>query len=223
MHFLWDYIYISTLNIEDAMRQRTEKAVSFPGAVLTDTFRISEATKYPTESTQFSGNSKRENKENAENLWAIISNPPYSANQGNANENNAHGRYFSHESFGVGVDDRIASTYKSLQDSTNTQALNDSYVRAFRWASDRLQGKGIVSFITNSGWLRSSSGAGIRHSFINEFNDIYVYYLRGNARLHDPKEGGNIFDIQTPVAITFLVQNPESSHRGRIHYISTSK
>ncbi len=213
--------YISTLNIEDAMRQRTYKAISFPGAVLTDTFRISEATKYLTESTQFSGNSKRENKENAENLWAIISNPPYSANQGNANENNAHGRYFSHESAGGGVDNRIASTYKSLQDSTNTQALNDSYVRAFRWASDRLQGKGIVSFITNAGWLRSSSGAGIRRSFINEFNDIYVYDLRGNARLHDSKEGGNIFDIQTPVAITFLVKNPESSHKGQIHYIST--
>ena len=211
--------YISTLNIEDAMKQRTGEAISFPGAVLTDTFRISEAKDKDTlDPSRFSLNNDRENEEEDAKLWAIISNPPYSAKQGNANENNAHSRYFSN---GNGVDDRIAHTYKDLQDSTNTGSLNDSYVRAFRWASDRLQGKGIVSFITNAGWLRGNVGTGIRRSFAREFNDIYVYDLRGNARLHDSKEGGNIFGIQTPVAITFLVKNPESDHKGQIHYIST--
>ena len=205
--------YISTLNIEDAMKQRTGEAKSFPGAVLTDTFRISEA-KGMLDVSLFSKNSDRENEEEDKKIWAIISNPPYSANQGNANENNAHARYDV-------LDKRIFSTYKALQDSTNTQALNDSYVRAFRWASDRLQGKGIVSFITNGGWLRNNTGMGLRRSFAEEFNDIYVYDLRGNARLHNSKEGGSVFDIQTPVAITFLVKNPDSGHKGQIHYVST--
>lgn len=207
--------YISTLNIEDAMRQRTEKPVSFPGAVLTDTFCISKdkVTHKQALGSSFSLNNDRENKEEDSKIWAIISNPPYSANQGNANENNRHARYEV-------VDDRIASTYKTLVNKTNHQA-NDSYVRAFRWASDRVKGKGIVAFITNGGWLRSNTGEGIRRSFAKEFNDIYVYDLRGNANLNDPKEGGSIFDIKTPVAITFLVKNPESDHKGQIHYIST--
>ena len=211
--------YISTLNIEDAMKQRTGEAISFPGAVLTDTFRISEA-KGMLDSSLFSRNSDRENEENDNDIWAIISNPPYSVRQENANENNAHARYFSD---GNGVDDRITSTYKALQDSTNTQALNDSYVRAFRWASDRLQGKGIVSFITNAGWLRKNGGAGIRRSFIKEFSDIYVYDLKGDINLNDATEGGNIFGNQskTSIAITILVKNPESGHMGQIHYIST--
>ena len=205
--------YISTLNVEDAMKQRTGEAISFPGAVLTDTFRISEA-KGMLDASLFSGNSDRENSEEDRKISVIISNPPYSAHQDNANGNNRHVRYEV-------VDNRIDSTYKALQDSTNPLALYDSYVRAFRWASDRLNGKGIVSFITNAGWLRSSVGAGIRRCFINEFNDIYVYDLRGNANLNDSKEGKSIFDIKTPVAITFLVKNPESDHMGCIHYIST--
>ena len=205
--------YISTLNIEDAMRQRTDTAISFPGAVLTDTFRISEA-KGMLDASLFSGNSDRENREEEEKIWAIISNPPYSANQGNANKNNRHSTYTK-------LDEHIRNTYGKMSNTTRNQSLHDSYVRAFRWASDRLGEKGILSLITNSGWLRSGSGAGIRRSFIDEFNDIYVYDLRGNVRLHDPKEGGNIFDIQTPVAITFLVKNPESDHKGQIHYIST--
>lgn len=208
--------YISTLNIEDAMKQRTGEALSFPGAVLTDTFRISEA-KGMLDASLFSTNSDRENKEEEEKIWTIISNPPYSANQGNANENNAHGRYFAD---GNGVDDRIASTYKALQTTNNTSYLNDSYIRAFRWASDRIKDDGVVTFITNAGWMRSASGTGIRRSFAKEFNDIYVYDLRGNAYLNDPKEGGSIFDIKTPVAITFLVKNPKSDHRGQIYYIS---
>ncbi|MBQ1347820.1 MAG: N-6 DNA methylase, partial [Aeriscardovia sp.] len=183
--------YISTLNVEDAMKQRTGEAISFPGAVLTDTFRISEA-KGMLDASLFSGNSDRENSEEDRKISVIISNPPYRVKLGNANENNGHACY-----------------------------EYDSYVRAFWWASNRLKGKGIVAFITNGRWLRSNKGADIRSSFAKEFNDIYVYNLRGNARFHDPKEGGNIFDIQAPVAITFLVKNPESDHKGQIHYIST--
>ena len=101
--------------------------------------------------------------------------------------------------------------------------MNDSYVRAFRWASDRIKDKGIVAFITNAGWLRSSSETGIRRSFAKEFNDTYIYDLRGlrGDRGGTKEEGGNIFGIGTSAAITFPVKNPESDHKGQIHYIST--
>ena len=205
--------YISTLNIEDAMKQRTGEAKSFPGAVLTDTFLISEA-KGMLDSSLFSQNSDRENEEEDRKIWAIISNPPYSENQKDANKNNPHAHYEL-------LDNQITSALKALQEATNTQALNDSYVRAFMWASGRLKDKGVISFITNSGWLRNKTGEGLRRYFISKFNDIYVYDLRGNVNLKDPKEGGNIFDNKTPVAITFLVQNPDSGHTGQIHYAST--
>ena len=206
--------YISTLNIEDAMRQRTDKAVSFPGAVLTDTFRISEA-KDMLDSSLFSGNSDRENGEEDKKISVIISNPPYSANQGNANENNAHIHY------GV-LDKRIDSTYGVKTSRHMKQSIYDSYIRAFRWASDRLNGKGIVSFITNAGWMRNVV-EGVRRDFVEEFNDIYVYDLRGlRGDIGGSKEEGeNIFGIGPSVAITFLVKNPESDHKGQIHYIST--
>lgn len=207
--------YISTLNIEDAMKQRTGEAKSFPGAVLTDTFRISEA-KGMLDASLFSQNSDRENEEEDKKIWAIISNPPYSKDQGNVNKNNRHSRYDA-------LDNKIFSTYKTRQDATDTHALNDSYIRAFRWASDRLKDKGIVAFITNAGWLRTKAGSGIRRSFVEEFSDIYVYDLKGRSRRLRGllTEGENIFGIETPVAITFLVKNPDSGHKGQIHYVST--
>lgn len=204
--------YISTLNIEDAMKQRTGEASAFPGSVLTDTFRISEARNM-LDASLFSDNSERENSEEEKKIAVIISNPPYRNNQKSASNNNPHRKYEA-------LDKRIASTYKSLQDAINNNALNDDYVRAFRWASDRLGKRGVIAFITNSGWLRSVSGKGIRRSFSKEFSDIYVYDLRGKA-YGDSAEGGNIFAIKTPVAITFLVKNPDSGRGGQIHYVSS--
>lgn len=63
----------------------------------------------------------------------------------------------------------------------------------------------------------------IRRCFIKEFNDIYVYNLRGNQRTQGEesrREGGKIFDSgsRATIAITMLVKNPGSDHHGVIHY-----
>ena len=205
--------YISTLNIEDAMKQRTGEAKSFPGAVLTDTFLISEA-KGMLDASLFSQNSDRENEEEDKKIWAIISNPPYNLKQKSTNNNSPHRQYGK-------LDDRIALAYKSLN-STLSADLHDDYVRAFKWASERIDRRGIVAFITNSSWLRNGMD-GLRSRFVEEFSDIYVYDLRGRSkRLRGlSTEGENIFGIETPVAITFLVKNPDSDHKGQIHYVST--
>ena len=93
--------------------------------------------------------------------------------------------------------------------------MYDSYIKAFRWASDRIPQDegGVVAFISNGAWLDSSTGSGIRRCFEEEFTSIYVLNLRGNQRTSGElsrKEGGKIFGSgsRTPIAITFLVKNP---------------
>ena len=91
----------------------------------------------------------------------------------------------------------------------------DSYIRAYRWATDRLSTEegSVIAFITNSGWIDKSSTDGFRASLEKEFDKIYVYNLRGSIRGRSgeaaKREGKNVFDIMTGVAITLLVRYPE--------------
>ena len=110
-------------------------------------------------------------------------------------------------------------------DSTNVTSLYDSYIKAFRWASDKLdKGEGIVAFVTNGSWLDRNASTGFRKSIEKEFSSIYVFNLRGNARTSGElrrKEGGNVFGVgtRTPVSITLLVKNPNSiNEKAKIYY-----
>ena len=56
-----------------------------------------------------------------------------------------------------------------------------------------------------------------------EFNSIYIYHLKGNARtqgIQRQKEKDNVFGegSRAPVAIVFLVKNPKSSDYGKIYF-----
>ena len=108
-------------------------------------------------------------------------------------------------------------------DATLNNSLYDHYIRAFRWASDRIGESGIVCFVSNGGWLTGAAGAGVRRCFTREFNSTYVYNLRGNQRTQGEesrREGGKIFasGSRATIAITMLVKNPESKEHGAIHY-----
>lgn len=121
------------------------------------------------------------------------------------------------------LDARIRHTYTAESDATLNTKLYDHYIRAFRWASDRIGDSGIVCFVTNGGWLTGTSSVGVRRCFVQEFNDIYVYNLRGNQRTQgeeSKREGGKIFGSgsRATIAITVLVRNPASDHHGVIHY-----
>ena len=61
-------------------------------------------------------------------------------------------------------------------------SLYDSYIRAFRWASDRIGDQGVVAFVSNNGWVDGNTADGLRKTFTDEFSDIWVYNLRGNQR-----------------------------------------
>ena len=208
--------YIASINIEHAFHSRIGGAYeSFPGAVLTDTFQMYEEND-PLDVELFIENSERVLRQMDTPIHVLIGNPPWSSGQNNANENNANESYPT-------LDARIAETYVAGTQATNKNSLYDSYIRAFRWASDRIGEKGIVAFVTNGGWLRSDSANGFRTCLTREFSSIYVFDLRGNQRTQGEqsrKEGGKIFGSgsRAPVAITLLVKNPASAERGVIYY-----
>lgn len=208
--------YIMTINIEYAYHERMGGAyVPFEGGVLTDTFQMTEANDTLDERV-FAENSERVRKQNELPIRVIVGNPPYSVGQRSANDNNQNESYPS-------LDARIAATYAAGTDATNKNSLYDSYVRAFRWASDRIGEQGVVCFVSNAGWLRGAAMGGMRKCLVEEFDDIYAFDLRGNQRTQGEesrREGGKVFGSgsRTPVSITLLIKHSGETHSGRIHY-----
>ena len=85
------------------------------------------------------------------------------------------------------------------------------YKRFIRWASDRLADDGIIAFVSNSAFLDSKQDDGFRKVIADEFNELWVINLKGNARTSGERrrqEGGNVFDdkIRVGVAVYFLVR-----------------
>ena len=206
--------YIMTVNIEYAYHSRMGGGYApFEGAVLTDTFQMTEASNTLDEAV-FSENSERVKRQNELPIRVIVGNPPYSVGQSSENDDNKNDGYPS-------LDARISATYVANTDAALKSSLYDSYIRAFRWASDRVAERGVVCFVSNGGWIDGSSSNGFRKCLVEEFNSVYVFNLKGNQNTSDwRREGGKVFDAgaKIGVAITMLVRNPESSEHGAIHY-----
>lgn len=208
--------YIAAVNIETTYRQQIATSAGvdpgyepFPGIVLTDTFQLGETGEGTGTWDVFPINNERATRQKRLDIRVILGNPPYSAGQESANDDNANLRYPK-------LDASIAATYAKRSTATLKNSLYDSYVRAIRWASDRLitspQG-GIVAFVTNGGYIDSNSADGLRLSLTSEFHHLYVFNLRGNQRTAGEvsrKEGGKIFDSgsRNTVAIMLLVKQP---------------
>ena len=214
--------YIAALNIEAVYHDIAVKAAGkqvpyapFEGIVLTDTFQMYENSGHLPFDV-FKDNSERAKRQRTKPIMVVIGNPPYSVGQKSANDNAQNVKYAK-------LDERIAETY-GTKSASSTKALHDSYIKAYRWATDRLGDEGIVAYISNSGWLDGAAMSGLRASFQKEFSDIYVFDLRGNQRTQGEtsrKEGGKIFGSgsRTPIAITILVKaKKKSGEMGTIHY-----
>ncbi len=202
--------YIASINIENAYHDLQGNGNGyrpFEGICLTDSFQLSEDKHHDrTDADVFPQNSKRVNAQRKTPIQVIIGNPPYSVGQKSANDNAQNQHYEE-------LEKRIALTYSAGTTASSRKALYDSYIKAFRWASDRLdkiQG-GIIAFVSNGAWIDSSGMDGMRKCFEREFSSIYVINLRGNQRTSGElsrKEGGKIFGSgsRTPIAITILVK-----------------
>jgi predicted helicase len=213
--------YIAAVNIENAFHDvmKITEFLPFDGICLTDTFQLGETEDgEKLFSEMFPQNSKRVQRQKKAPLKVIIGNPPYSVGQKSANDNAQNQKYEK-------LDSRIEITYAKGSKATSVKALYDSYIKAFRWSTDRL-GKdgGIVCFVSNGAWIDGNGMDSFRKCLEIEFSSIYVFNLRGNQRTSGElsrKEGGKIFGSgsRTPIAITLLVKNPKkSSLKARIHY-----
>lgn len=206
---------IMDINIEQSYHARMGGAYRpFPGALLCDTFQLGEEDNVIDRRT-FLENSDRIEEQVGTDITVIVGNPPYRSGDKD-NTGNQNAKYKT-------LDGRIAETYVANTKASNKNSLYDHYIRAFRWASDRIGDSGIVCFVSNGGWLKGDAAAGVRRCFCEEFNSIYVYNLRGNARGQGEerrKEKDNVFGegTRTTVAITLLVKNPASKERGVIRY-----
>ena len=209
--------YIAAINIEAVFDEINgdEPYQPFEGIVLTDTFESTE-TEDTLDDSFFGTNDQRLKRQQEKPITAIIGNPPYSIGQGSQNDNNQNISYPK-------LDQRLAETYVAKSNAGLTKGLYDSYVKAFRWASDRVTKNGVIGFITNSGYIFSNSADGLRAGLYEEFNHIYIFNLRGAVRGKigeaAKKEGQNIFDIMTGVAITILVKDNSKSHNVYYHDI----
>ncbi len=214
--------YIASINIENVFHDTQGEEAGyrpFNGICLTDTFQLGETEDNGYLVTpKMQQNSDRVKAQKELPIQIIIGNPPYSVGQKSANDN------AQNQSYPV-LEGRISKTYASLTTATLKNSLYDSYIKAFRWASDRLpkDQPGIIGFVTNAGWLDGNAQNGFRKCLEEEFSAIYVFNLRGNQRTSGElsrREGGKIFGSgsRTPIAITILVRNPEHEGRALIKY-----
>lgn len=207
--------YIAAINIEAVFDDINgeEPYAPFEGIVLTDTFESTEQEDTLDDSF-FGTNDERLKRQQEKPITAIIGNPPYSVGQSSQNDDNQNISYPK-------LDKRIADTYVKFSASTSSRSTYDSYIKAFRWASDRLKGQGVIGFVTNGNYLNTNSADGLRAGLYEDFNHLYIFNMRGNAlglgELRK-KEGGNVFGggTRTTVAISILVRDGSDSHE--IHY-----
>lgn len=215
--------YIAAINIEETFHElnKSKEYIPFDGIVLTDTFQLYEDsnehewTKNVNE-LALSQNSERALKQRELPITVCIGNPPYSVGQKSENDNSQNLKYPKLEL-------EIANTYVKNSRAQLNKATYDAYIKAFRWASDRIKDNGIVAYITNGSYIDNKGMDGFRKSLLEEFTSIYVFNLRGNARTSGEqrrKEKDNVFGVgtRTPVAITFLIKNKNKDNDKYIHY-----
>lgn len=216
--------YIASVNIEnayhDAMGEEAGRYTPFSGICLTDTFQLYEDENGDVQQLKFSdafpNNSDRLITQAKTPMQIVIGNPPYSARQTSANDNTQNEHYEN-------LEKRIAETYAAESTATLKNSLYDSYIKAFRWASDRIsETGGIIGFVINSGWLDKNVFTGLRKCFEREFSAIYVYNLKGairaKAREEARREGQSVFNIMTGTCIVILVKKAGGKEKADIYY-----
>jgi len=106
---------------------------------------------------------------------------------------------------------RVSVTYGEASKATLLRKLSDPYVKAIRYASDRIGDSGIVCFVNNNSFVTEKTFDGMRKELEKDFDLIYVLDLGGNVR-KNPKLSGtthHVFGIQVGVSINLFVRKPK--------------
>ena len=207
--------YIASMNIEHEYSQMMGEYKPFDGLCLVDTFELAEETHLSLFTAQ---NTARVEKQRRSPIFVIIGNPPYNANQINENDNNKNRDY-------PAMNRRVAESYAKDSTAKLLNKLDDPYVKAFRWASDRISEDGIVAFVSNSSYIHRNAFDGMRKHLARDFNAVYLLDLGGDVRVN-PKLSGtihNVFGIKVGVSIGFFVRRGKARRAERaapIYYAS---
>ncbi|WP_168526694.1 type ISP restriction/modification enzyme [Acinetobacter sp. A3] len=210
--------YIAAINIEAVYHSEIiDEYTPFEGICLTDTFQMYE--KEDLVDQVLVDNSARRKRQKSLDIQVIIGNPPYSASQNSGNDNNANLQYPS-------LDSDIRDTYAKDTNAVLKNALYDSYIRAIKWASNRIGKDGIIGFVSGSGFIEKPAMDGMRKHLVKDFSTLYILNLRGDIRKNmlskgKAGEGENIFGqgSMTGIAISILVKNSSKNKKGEIRYL----
>jgi predicted helicase len=161
-------------------------------------------------------NAERVKRQKEAPIFVIIGNPPYNSKQVDENDNNKNRRY-------PALDLRVSETYGRDSAASLLAKLRDPYVKAIRWASDRIakNGEGIVAFVSNNSFLTEIAFDGARKHLASDFESIYVLDLGGNVWKNTKLSGTthNVFGIKVGVSISLLVRRREPrANAARIYY-----
>ncbi len=102
--------------------------------------------------------------------------------------------------------------------------LNDDYVKFIRFAEQHIQkdGKGVLAYITNNGYLDNVIFRGMRASLLRTFDKIYIVNLHGNSTKQEKCPNGskdeNVFDIRVGVAIIIGIKTTTKENWANVYY-----
>jgi predicted helicase len=216
--------YIASMNIEHEYFETTGKYEPFEGICLVDTFSDQEAQQLDFFTPE---NTARVKKQRETPLFVILGNPPYNAWQMNENDNNKNRKYDvkngngnGNGNHGISIDQRVRETYAKDSKATNKNSLSDPYIKAIRWASDRIGDEGMIAFVTNNGFIEGIACDGMRKQLEKDFDLIYILDLGGNSRktTDNPKAVSNVFDIRVGVSVNFFIKKQKKSKVAKIYY-----
>ena len=204
--------YIASLNIEHQFYEATNRYIPYEGLCLVDTFEIAEGR----QTYLFTpANTERVEKQKESEMFVVIGNPPYNVGQVNENDNNKNRKYKT-------MDKRVRETYSQDSKATNKNALSDPYIKAIRWALDRVGEEGVVAFVTNNSFLGGVAFDGMRKHLASDCDAIYVLDLGGDMRKGLKVSDANVFGIRVGVSINLFVKNKQnSSETPRLFYYRT--
>ncbi len=207
--------YIASLNIEREFYDITQQYLPFEGISLVDTFDLAEDRQLSLLTQE---NTARVEKQKASPMFVVIGNPPYNVGQADEHDRNTNRKYAALDRF-------IQETYAKDSVETNKKSLYDLYVKAIKWASERIGEEGIVALVTNNSFLDAKAFDGMRKHLAQDFDALYLLDLGGNARKDTLVSNASVFGIRVGVSINFFVKNPRRRalpvSTGRIFYYRT--
>ena len=187
--------YIANMNIEHEFYVATNQYQPFDNLCLVDTFDLTAERQLSMFAPE---NTRRVERQKQTDMFVVIGNPPYNARQMDENDANKNRKYPE-------LDRQIQETYAHASSATNKTSLYDPYVKAILWALNRIEGEGIVAFVTNHNFITGQAFDGMRKHLADACDAIYLLDLGGNVRKGHAGDS-NVFDIQVGVSINLFVK-----------------